>query len=210
MGAYLIDNQTFMHELTQEERVKGATKPSLYKSVANTLRKRKKCSTKCFYFDTCPLMAMSMSSPEKKCAMKAFPERIRRRFEKVFLGGEDGLINEITTAIYTYGLEVEAMPGLKGKKEFIDMLFQLHKAKFGDKKQIVSDREPLQINIQQLNTSGTKEIPDGTVKPVLTAIETKRIEYAEAVMEDLKVEDDPESLFNSEKLDKIMRITEEK
>ncbi len=193
-----------MHELTQEERSKGGSNTTIYKSVANTLRKRKKCSTRCYYFDTCPLMAMSMSSPEKKCAMRAFPEKIRRRFEKVFLGGEDGLINEITTAIYSYGLEVDAMPGLKGKREFIDMLFQLHKAKFGDKKQIVGDREPLQININQINAKEQKEIPDGTVKPVIKAIEMKRIEHAEAIMDELKCEDDPESLFNSDKLDEIV------
>lgn len=195
-----------MHEFTQEEREKGARTQSVYKSLANTLKKRKYCSHRCFYFDTCPLMPMSMSSPEKMCAMKAFPERIRRRFEKVFLGGEDGLINEITTAIYTYGLEVEAMPGTKGKREFIDMLFQLHKAKFGDKKQIVNDKEPLTININALELprpmKEMKEIPDATVKPV-RAIKAK--EYEGRVEED----DDPESLFHSDKLDEIIRTKEE-
>lgn len=202
-----------MHVLTPEERLRGSKSPSLYKSLANTLKKRKKCSHRCFYFDSCPLMAMSMSSPEKKCAMKAFPERIRRRFEKVFLGGEDGLINEITTAIYTYGLEVEAMPGTKGKKEFIDMLFQLHKAKFGDKKQIVGDREPLTINIQQLNASKeTKEIPDSTVQPVVKAISAKEKAINALMEENISIaepENDPESLFTSEKLNEIFRLKEE-
>lgn len=196
------------HELTQEERMKGCTAPSINKSLAVALRKRKKCSSKCYYFDTCPLMAMSMGSPDKKCAMKAFPMKIRRRFEKVFLGGEDGLINEITTAIYSYGLEVDAAPGLRGKKEFIDMLFQLHKARFGDKKQIVSDREPLNIQIQQINAvKETKEIPDGTVVPVVKALTTKQ-KMQEKIMADceeiINVETDPESLFNSDKLDEIV------
>lgn len=196
-----------MHVLTPEERLKGSTAPSLYKSLANTLKKRKKCSHRCFYFDTCPLMAMSMSSPEKKCAMKAFPERIRRRFEKVFLGGEDGLINEITTAIYTYGLEVESIPGTRGKKEFIDMLFQLHKAKFGDKKQIVSDREPLQINIKQIQNTGPQEIPDGTVKPVINVLSSKQKALNAMMEENMEIAEpelDPESLFTSDKLDDII------
>jgi hypothetical protein len=201
-----------MHELTPEERLKGSTSSTIYKSLANTLKKRKKCNHRCYYFDSCPLMAMSQSSPDKKCAMKAFPERIRRRFEKVFLGGEDGLINEITTAIYTYGLEVESIPGTRGKKEFIDMLFQLHKAKFGDKKQIVGDREPLTINIQQLNQSKeTKEIPDGTVEPVVNLL-TKKERIQEKIMSDCEevasVEMDPESLFGSEKLDEIIHGAE--
>jgi hypothetical protein len=153
-------------------------------------------------------MAMSMTSENKQCMMKVFPEKIRRRFEKVFLGGEDGLINEITTAIYSYGLEVDSAPGMRGKKEFIDMLFQLHKAKFGDKKQIVGDREPLQINIQQLNNvKETKEIPDSTVVPVVKVLSAKQ-KFQEKVAaeceEVLKVEDDPESLFNSDKLDEIV------
>jgi hypothetical protein len=195
------------HVLTQEERLKGCTAPSIYKSLAVTLRKRKKCSHRCFYFDTCPLMAMSMTSEDKRCMMKVFPEKIRRRFEKVFLGGEDGLINEITTAIYSYGLEVDSAPGMRGKKEFIDMLFQLHKAKFGDKKQIVGDREPLQINIQQLNAVQTKEIPDSTVVPVVKALTAKQ-KFQEKIMADceeiINVETDPESLFNSDKLDEIV------
>jgi hypothetical protein len=193
-----------MHEFTPEERSKGAHQPSVYKSLANTLKKRKFCSHRCYYFDTCPLMAMSMSSPEKKCAMKAFPEKIRRRFEKVFLGGEDGLINEITTAIYSYGLEVETIPGTRGKREFIDMLFQLHKAKFGDKKQIVSDKEPLTININQLTAKPEmKEIPDATVKPIVRAIKAK--DFEGSVEED----SDPESLFTSDKLDEILGKTTE-
>jgi len=199
------------HELTQDERVKGGSQPSIYKSLANTLRKRKRCSTKCYYFEDCPLMAMSMSSPEKKCAMRAFPEKIRRRFEKVFLGEEDGLVNEITTAIFSYGLEVDTMPGMKGKKDYIDMLFQLHKAKYGEKRAVTNEREPLQINIQQLNSSEMKEIPDTTVLPEtikLTGMKAKREAHLNALVEECSdiaaVEEDPESLFNSEKLDEII------
>ena len=189
------------HEFTPEERVRGGSANTLNKAVANSLRRRKRCTRRCYYFDTCPLMAMSQSSPEKKCAMRAFPEKIRRRFEKVFLGGEDGLINEITTAIYHYGLEVEVIPGTRGKKEFIEMLFQLHKAKYGEKRQASGEREPLNIHITQLNAANekeTKEIPDSTVKPVVSLIEDPD-----------QVEDDPESLFGSEKLEEIIRSKNE-
>lgn len=199
-----------LHKLTPEEQLKGAKTSSIYKSMANTLKRRKKCSHRCFYFDTCPLMSMSMSSPDKKCMMKQFPERIRSRFKKVFLEGEEGMLNEIKTAIYNYGLSADALPGLREKKEYIDLLLRLHKATYGDKSQIVSDREPLTINIQQLQQNkGITEIPDGTIKPVIQAVESKRsIEYKEAIMKECepiaKIECDPESLFLSEKLDKII------
>ena len=200
------------HVLTDEDRMKGAKTPSIYKSLANTLKKRKKCSHRCFYFDTCPLMSMSMSSVDKKCMMKQFPERIRSRFKKVFLEGEEGMLNEIKTAIYNYGLSADALPGLREKKEYIDLLLRLHKATYGDKSQIVSDREPLTINIQQLQQNkegGITEIPDGTIKPVIHAVESKRsIAYKEKIMEECRevadVELDPESLFLSDKLDQIV------
>jgi hypothetical protein len=202
------------HILTAEESLKGAKTPSIYKSLANTLKKRKKCSHRCFYFEKCPLMSMSMSSPERKCMMKQFPERIRSRFKKVFLEGEEGMLDEIKTAIYNYGLSADALPGLREKKEYIDLLLRLHKATYGDKSQIVSDREPLTINIQQLQQTGDKrgitEIPDGTIKPLVQAVESKRsIEYKEKIMEECKeeadTESDPESLFLSENLDSIVR-----
>jgi hypothetical protein len=199
------------HVLTADEALKGAKAPSIYKSLANTLKKRKKCSSHCYYFDTCPLMSMSMSSVDHKCMMKQFPERIRSRFKKVFLEGEEGMLNEIKTAIYNYGLSADALPGLREKKEYIDLLLRLHKATYGDKSQIVSDREPLTINIQQLQqTKGITEIPDGTIRPVIQAVESKRsIEYKEKIMEECKeiadVEEDPESLFKSENLDSIIR-----
>lgn len=159
-----------------------------------------------------------MSSPDKKCMMKQFPEKIRSRFKKVFLEGEEGMLNEIKTAIYQFGLSADALPGLREKKEYIDLLLRLHKATYGDKSQIVSDREPLTINIQQLNASkenGLREIPDGTVRPVVQAVESKRsIALKEKIMEECKeiadVEMDPESLFTSGKLDDIIGGSHEK
>lgn len=142
--------------------------------------------------------------------MKQFPERIRQRFKKVFLEDEAGLLNEVKDAIFKYGLEADRLPGLREKKEYIDLLLRLHKATYGDKSQIVSDKEPLTINIQQLNqTKEIKEIPDATVKPVVEVVEGKRsIALKEKIMEECKpiadVEMDPESLFSSDKLDSII------
>jgi hypothetical protein len=216
---------TLNHEFTPEERLRGSRTPSIYKSMAGTLKKRKKCNTRCFYFDTCPLMPMSMSSPEKKCMMKQFPERVRQRFNKVFLGGEEGLLNEINTAIYMYGLSADAAPGLKDKKDYIDLLLRLHKATYGDKSQIVGQREDLSINIKMIEAVNpvqkqVKEIPDGTVNVEFTPVldekpvtESKRsVEYKEKLKEEIfpvvECEMDPESLFTSEKLDEIIKKKE--
>lgn len=198
-----------MHVLTQNERISGAKTPSIYKSLANSLKKRKRCSPKCFYFENCPLMSMSMASTDKKCMMKAFPERIRTRFTKVFLEGEEGMLNEIKGAIYQYGLQADASTSLKDKKEYIELMLKLHKAIYGDKTQVVSDKEPLQINIQQL--SGV--LPQNVEPKVIEAVESKRsVALKEAIMKDceeeIKVETDPESLFGSPKLEGFVRASE--
>ena len=154
-------------------------------------------------------MSMAMSDPDKKCLMKAFPESTRRRFQEVFLSGEDGMILDLKKAIYQYGL---TQTDARGKKEYIELMLKLHKAVYGDKSQIISDKEPLQININQLQTTQElpKVIPDGSIPQVVEKLESKRsIAYKEAIMEECKevaaVETDPETLFTSPKLDAILR-----
>ena len=203
-----------MTNFTQEQRSKGGRTTSIFKSMASSLKRRKTCNTKCFYFEECPLMSMSLSSPDKKCLMKAFPEAVRKRFQDVFLSGEDGMILDLKKAIYQYGL-TQTDP--RGKKEYIELMLKLHKAVYGDKSQIISDKEPLQINISQLQTSVSdrveKVVPDGTIPPLIEKLseklESKRsIAYKEAIMEECRevadVELDPETLFDSPMLDKIV------
>ena len=116
------------------------------------------------------------------------------------------MLNEIKDAIYMFRLEANDKRSIK---EYIDLMLRLHKAVYGDKVQRVDDREPLTINIQQLNQSKeVKEIPDGTVN-VVPRVESKRsIAYKEKIMESCKevadVESDPETLFDSDKLDEII------
>jgi hypothetical protein len=194
--------------LTQEDRIKGGKTSSIFKSMAGTLRRRKTCSPKCYYFEECPLMSMSMSDSEKRCHMKLFPESVRKRFQDVFLSGEEGMILDLKKAIYQYGL---TQTDARGRKEYIELMLKLHKAIYGDKSQIISDKEPLQINISQLQTTQSVEkvIPDGTIRPLIEKLESKRsIAWKEAVMEECKevanVEEDIETLFNSPMLDKIL------
>jgi hypothetical protein len=137
--------------------------------------------------------------------MKAFPERIRTRFTKVFLEGEDGLLSEIKGAIYQFGLQADTM-SLKEKRDYIELMLKLHKAIYGDKTQVISDKEPLQINIQQLQQGYESNLSSVAVG----VLESKRsIQLKEAIQAECKevadVETDPESLFHSTKLSDIMR-----
>ena len=198
------DKMAITHELTLADKQKGGQTISIYRQLSNSLRKRKHCSPKCFYFESCPLMSMSISSPDKKCMMKAFPERIRSRFTKVFLEGEDGMLAEIKGAIYQFGLQADTM-GFKEKRDYIELMLKLHKAIYGDKTQVISDKEPLQINIQQLQQSEYPQLSSVAVG----VLESKRsIALKEKIMSECldvaDVETDPESLFNSEKLNNII------
>jgi hypothetical protein len=190
-----------MHKFTPEEAYKGGKTQSIYKSLANSLKKRKKCNSGCFYFEDCPLMPLSQSSEDKKCMMKAFPESTRNRFKDVFLRGEEGMIDDIKKAIYQYGLTAT---DLRGKKEYIELMLKLHKAIYGDKSQVITNNEPLQININQLQSVGKpeKEIPDGTIKGVVEVLESKK---SKELRESLDQETDPESLFTSPMLPELMR-----
>jgi hypothetical protein len=187
------------YRFSRQDQIAGGRTPSIYKSMANSIKKRRKCSVKCMYFDDCPLMSMAISSPDKACVMKKFPESIRQRFVDIFLNGEEGMVNDIKKAIYKYGL-TSATP--KEQREYIELMLKLHKAVYGDKSQFITNQEPLQININQFQPN-IKEIP-------IVVKESKRsIELKEGIMAECKeiadVEMDPESLFSSEKLDEIVR-----
>lgn len=183
-----------MYQFSPEDRQKGGRTKSIFKSLADSLKKRKKCNASCFYFEDCPLMPLSMSAAEHKCMMKQFPESTRKRFTDVFLRGEEGMIDDIKKAIYQYGLSAN---DLRGKKEYIELMLKLHKAVYGDKSQVITANEPLQININQLQSVGkeTKEIPDATVKAAVEVLETKKSKELRESLE--PPEPDPESLMYS-------------
>jgi succinate dehydrogenase/fumarate reductase flavoprotein subunit len=130
--------------------------------------------------------------------MKQFPESTRKRFEDVFLKGEEGMINDIKKAIYQYGLTAN---DLRGKKEYIELMLKLHKAVYGDKSQVITNNEPLQININQLQNV-TKEVPDGTVKKAVEVFETEKSRKLRESLE--PPEEDPESLFSSPLLPELL------
>jgi hypothetical protein len=188
-------NRRNMHKFTGQEQLHGGKTHSIYKSLANVLKKRKKCSASCYFFDTCPLMPISQA--DHKCKMRELPESVRKRFNDVWLNGEEGMLNDIKKSIYMYGLNASDQRSLK---EYIELMLKLHKACYGDKSQVITNNEPLQININQLSVD---KLPEKEIREIGEIGESKRsLAYKaaleEKLAEEIAIENDPESLFNSD------------
>ena len=92
------------------------------------------------------------------------------------------MLTEIKNALYNFGLQADTM-SLKEKRDYIELMLKLHKAIYGDKTQVISDKEPLQINIQQLQQGYESNLSSVAVR----VVESKRsIQLKEAIQAECK------------------------
>ncbi len=75
--------------LTKEDRIKGGKKKSKRKTLANRLKPRKYCNTKCPMYP-CFLQDQTLLNPKKECILKQLPEESQRGIRQLFLQGQEG------------------------------------------------------------------------------------------------------------------------
>ena len=210
------------HDFSTDEQRKGGAALSPLKLLANSIRHRKYCSVECPFSDSCPMLPLSMSNEEiilvngvKKhpCKMRDAPHAIKRRIANMFLNGEEGLLDEIRTALFvtSTGLGNDN----KERMMYADTLMRFHKTIYGEKGTQINSQEPLEITVRQLHTpqGQAQEVKIGEKGYTSPEMRQLRQEKALALLKrkeppELEMDTDPESLFHSDKLDDIVSPNE--
>jgi hypothetical protein len=191
--------------LTREGCAKGGQATSVYKSLAQSLKMRKKCSISCPFFESCPVNAMSLGYVDPKsgvkglCLMKDFPMTVRQQFLNLFLTGEEGIIKAIKDALHMYMMEVDTRGTLRDKRDMIDLMLRFYKEVYnaprGNRAQA---KEPLTITIrrvgvqpQTISVTGDSSMP----VPLADMVHPRNDDITEG---------DPESLLLSPNLGRII------
>lgn len=196
------------HEFTKEESAKGGNSITVYKSLARTLGMRKKCSTSCVFFHTCPVSAMAMNHTDPKtkvvhpCLMKEFPPTVKQQFIDLFLTGEEGIIASIKKALHNYMVDVDAYGNLKDKKDMIQLMLQFYKEVYNSPRKAAGVKEPLTITIRRvgMQPESISVMPHEALPPGRFSIE----DLNNPANDDI-TEDDPNSLLNSPLITRIVR-----
>lgn len=201
------------------------------KAIASHMRSRKYCDTFCPFYESCPMLPLSMDSPvvvktvrgkngreypqtKYLCKMRDAPVAIKRRITNMFLGGEDGLLNEVRNALFITSTTLG--DDNKERMQYADTLMKFHKSVYGERGTQINSQEPLEITVRQLHASGTQaqEVKIEKIsKRGLCSPESKkrREEGAIRLLERLQKpdpsvieENDPESLYSSPIIDEIL------
>ena len=101
------------------------------------VRAMKKCSRACPAFILCPLMPLAVQpkkDTERICLVNCGDDRLKVAYYKMFVGGQDGVIQMLQTSILEYGELLNSKAGnfttkdrLRAIEKFNSMLGQLHK-----------------------------------------------------------------------------------
>jgi hypothetical protein len=199
------------HDLTADERSKGGKSLSPLKILANSVRRRKYCTVECAFADSCPVLPLAQSewTDESKqhhpCKLRDAPPAIKRRIANMFLNGEEGLLSEIKSTLFVTSTKLA--DDNNERMQYADRLMKLHERIYGKEKTFVTSQEPVEIVVRQLNT------PAGMGQEIKLTKTSERIvtqqDNALKLLNRnkpplLEMDTDPESLFQSDKLDDII------
>src|SRR5512137_135689 len=195
------------HMLTETDREKAWHQPKPNMRIVNAIKNRKKCSARCIIFELCPMMPLSMSAAnrESACLLNRGGNVLIRRFINLMVKGEDGLLNEINSVLYSYAFDIETAPP-SIKKEYAELLLKLHNQLYAKKEKELEARPNLTVVINEMGSDGKirEIVPLIEAGPVLRRGECRKLNAA--VTEALT--DDPESLMSSPIIEEIMNVQE--
>jgi hypothetical protein len=205
----LPEGQAPFNVLTDGERAEGGKSLSPLKVLANSMRRRKYCSVQCSFADMCPVLPLSMSKEEmlpngkQPCKMKSAPQSMQRRIQNMFLNGEEGLLLEIKQSLFVVSTHLG--DDNKERMQYADSLMKLHKSIYGEKSQLTSSPEPLEITVRQLN------VRSGDAQEIKIGKKPQEIRQANAAAilsrndpPQEPIDLDPESLLTSPILETII------
>ncbi|OQA54044.1 MAG: hypothetical protein BWY45_02730 [Euryarchaeota archaeon ADurb.Bin294] len=149
------------------------------------VRRMKYCSDRCPAYDFCPSMPMAQNqkTERKPCMLRAMPEKMKKRFERLFLQGQDGIVKELLTAVYTVGMKTDVEGELSDHRAYANMLMGVVKTIYGEKVDQPDQVSTVTVNVISLEDTmpqpETKEIEGEviTVKPMEKTDEEMLDEY---------------------------------
>jgi hypothetical protein len=108
---------------------------SLDTHAISVVRAMRKCSRECPAFILCPLMPLAIQPKEpvkRICLVNLGDDRLKVAYYKMFVGGQDGVVQMLQTSILEYGevlkkANLPAKDKLRALEKFNWMLSQLHK-----------------------------------------------------------------------------------
>jgi hypothetical protein len=159
-----------------------------WEEFQNMLATRETCSRECDYYDKCPLMPVVKAQGVYTCIVKGMSLDEKRKFMNFFVGGQQGLRDEIMLVLYDFTNTLD-LKDPKEAKSYIDLLLRVHREFYSVKKDDNKVNRPLTVTISE--TEGKR--PREKTSPIRDT-----------------VDEDPESLLNSPDLEELVRLRKEK
>ena len=122
--------------MTKQYRAKTYDRAALDSRAIAIVRQMKKCSRACPAFILCPLMPLAVQPKEdtkRICLVNMGDDRLKVAYYKMFVGGQDGVVQMLQTNLLEYGELLKKSANLTTKdrlralEKFNSMLGQLHK-----------------------------------------------------------------------------------
>lgn len=114
----------------------AAARSALDSGALQMVKSMKKCSRACPAFILCPLMPLAIQpkkDTDRICLVNCGDDRLKVAYYKMFVGGQDGVVQMLQTNLLEYGALLNKSQNLTNKdrlramEKFNSMLSQLHK-----------------------------------------------------------------------------------
>jgi hypothetical protein len=147
-------------------------------------------------------LSMSQANTGSPCLLNKGGNALIRRFIKLFVSGEQGLIEEINGILYLYGMDIETAPA-EVKKNYAELLMRWHDQTFIKSKREFEEKPQLTIVLKELGGEGktTSVIPVVEQGPI--RLGAKRCAMLNEIVTEAQ-KPDPDSLLSSDIFDALM------
>ena len=117
--------------------IKNSARSALDQQALQVVRNMRKCSRLCPAFILCPLMPLAVQpkkDTDRICLVNEGDDRLKVAYYKMFVGGQEGVVQMLQTSILEYGELLKKFGNnmttkdrLRAMEKFNSMLGQLHK-----------------------------------------------------------------------------------
>lgn len=155
------------------------------RSFITRIRKMKYCSDRCPAYDYCPMMPLSQNKEgaKKPCCMRTMPEKIKKRFERLFLQGQEGLVNELLSSVYTIGMKTDLEGEIADHRAYAQLLMATTKVLYGDKLELAGEQKStITVNVISLEDTLKLSPREADATCQILDVEPKRLKTDEEMM----------------------------
>ena len=137
-----------VHKLTKADNRKGGKSRSKRKAIANSLKNRKYCNTRCPLFP-CFAEPLSHEKYSGECALKKFPYNLQKKVIDLFLKGEQGMNTQIMHMLIEVSKGFDKSTWSDQRRIMYDWA-SMKKAIYGDKSRVEATVNPMDEVVKAL------------------------------------------------------------